>query len=335
MKFYNKKKGLKGFVLAVALATGFFATSEKALASDSVKNYPDRPVRIIVPVSAGGSTDIITRIVAQKLGELWKQTVVVENLTGGGGSIGASRVAKANPDGYTLVAHGDTVLLNTITMKKPPYSMDDFVGVNRFVVNPQVLVSNPKFAPKNIKEYIDYAIKSPNSISLAVPTNGGIGHITHVMLEKDAGISVTHIPYKGGAPAAIDTIAGHVDATIITLAAVAEYINQGSLIALAVSTPQRSPQFPNVPTMAESGYPNTIVESWQGILAPKNTPAAIIDKLHRDIATVMSDPHVIKLAEAQGFQVSPMQSPEAFNKWLKEEHEKYNSIVKSSGILVN
>lgn len=335
MQFCNYKKSLKAFASVVALTTGLLGAHEKALANDAAKNYPDRPVRIIVPVSAGGSTDIITRIVAQKLGEIWKQTVIVENLTGGGGAIGAARAAKANPDGYTLVAHGDTILLNTITMKNPPYTMDDFVGANRFVVNPQVLVSNPKFAPKNIKEYIEYAKKTPNGISLAVPTNGGIGHITHVMLEKDAGISVTHVPYKGGAPAAIDTIAGHVDATIITLAAVAEYINQGSLVALAVSTPERSPQFPNVPTMAESGYPNTVVESWQGILAPKNTPKEIVDKLHRDIATVMSDPHVIKLAEAQGFMVSPMPSTEAFNQWLKKEHVKYGNIVKSSGMTVN
>lgn len=317
------------------LAAGLAMSQAVPAMADEAANYPARPVRLIVPVSAGGSTDTITRIVAQKLGERWHQPVVVDNVTGAGGTIGASHAAKATPDGYTLLVHGDAILLNASTMRKLPYRMDDFVGVNRIAVNPQVLVSNPKFEPKTLRQYIDYAKKSPNAILVGTPTNGGIGHLTHVLLDREAGISVTYIAYKGGAPAAVDTLAGHVNATLITLAAVAEYIKQGKLVALAVSTPYRSPQFPNVPTMAESGYPKVVVESWQGMLAPKETPKAIVDKLNQDLQAVMRDPEVIRRAEAQGFRVATMKSPAEFGNWLKDEFKKYDSLVKSAKITVN
>lgn len=172
----------------------------------------------------------------------------------------------------------------------------------------------------------------PDEIRLAIPTQAGIGHLTHAMLEKEAGIKVTHIPYKGGGPAAVDALGGHVDALIITLAAVTEYIKNGQLIPLAVSTPERSPQFPDVPTMAEAGYPNTVVESWQGMLAPRDTPRPIVDKLHRDILAVMNDPDVQKKAESLGFRVAPMDSVDAFNEWIQAEYKKHGQTIRDAGI---
>lgn len=296
------------------------------------ETYPQRSVRIVVPVSAGGSTDKIARLIAEKLSTAWGQTVIVENITGAGGAIGAAQVARAKPDGYTLVLHSDAIVLNTILIKNPPYTLNDLTGVMRLVVNPQVLVSNPNFEAKTFKEYIDYAKKNPGKISLGLPTSGGIAHIAHEVLAKAADIKVNYIPYKGGAPAALDAMAGHIDATVITLAAVTEQIKGGKLRALAVTTDYRSPVFPDVPTMAESGYPAVNIESWQGMLAPKGTPSAILEKINKDVVAIVSDPANIKQIESLGFSVS-VNSVSAFNTMLQEVRKKYADIISQAGIV--
>lgn len=294
--------------------------------------YPQRSVRIVVPVSAGGSTDKIARLIAEKLSTAWGQTVIVENITGAGGAIGASQVARAKPDGYTLVLHSDAIVLNTILIKNPPYTLNDLTGVMRLVVNPQVLVSNPNFEAKTFKEYIAYAKKNAGKLTLGLPTSGGIAHIAHEVLAKAADIQVNYIPYKGGAPAALDAMAGHIDATVITLAAVTEQIKAGKLRALAVTTDYRSPVFPEVPTMAESGYPAVNIESWQGMLAPKGTPTAILEKINKDVVAIVRDPANIKQIEALGFSVSTNSVP-AFNTMLQEVRQKYADIITQAGIV--
>jgi tripartite-type tricarboxylate transporter receptor subunit TctC len=276
--------------------------------------YPQRSVRIVVPVSAGGSTDKIARLIAEKLSTAWGQTVIVENITGAGGAIGAAQVARAKPDGYTLVLHSDAIVLNTILIKNPPYTSDDLTGVMRLVVNPQVLVSNP------------------GKLTLALPTSGGIAHIAHEVLANAADIKVNYIPYKGGAPAALDTMAGHVNATIITLAAVSEQIKAGKLRALAVTTNYRSPVFPEVPTMAESGYPDVNIESWQGLLAPKGTPVAVLEKINKDVTQIMRDPANIKQIEALGFSVSINTVPEV-QVMLRDLRKKYAETIEKAGIV--
>lgn len=294
--------------------------------------YPQRSVRIVVPVSAGGSTDKIARLIGEKLSTAWGQTVIVENITGAGGAIGASQVARAKPDGYTLVLHSDAIVLNTILIKNPPYTLNDLTGVMRLVVNPQVLVSNPNFEAKTFKEYIAYAKKNPGKLTLGLPTSGGIAHIAHEVLAKAADIQVNYIPYKGGAPAALDAMAGHIDATVITLAAVTEQIKAGKLRALAVTTDYRSPVFPEVPTMAESGYPAVNIESWQGMLAPKGTPTAILEKINKDVMAIVRDPANIKQIEALGFSVSTNSVP-AFNTMLQNVRQKYADIITQAGIV--
>lgn len=294
--------------------------------------YPQRSVRIVVPVSAGGSTDKIARLIAEKLSTAWGQTVIVENVTGAGGAIGAAQVARAKPDGYTLVLHSDAIVLNTILIKNPPYTLNDLTGVMRLVVNPQVLVSNPNFEAKTFKEYIEYAKKNPGKLSMGLPTSGGIAHIAHEVLAKAADIKVNYIPYKGGAPAALDAMAGHIDATVITLAAVSEQIKGGKLRALAVTTDYRSPVFPDVPTMAESGYPAVNIESWQGMLAPKGTPSAILEKINKDVVAIVRDPANVKQIEALGFSVSTNSVP-AFNTMLQDVRKKYSEIIKQAGIV--
>ena len=327
---YITKSMFRSCVVAVSLLLAQGASAESTDKETSA--YPDRPVRIIVPVSAGGSTDTLARIVAQKLGEKWKQSVIVENVTGAGGAIGAAQVARAKPDGYTLVIHSDAIVLNTILLKKAPYRLDDLTGVGRIAVNPQILVSSPNFEAATFRQYIDYAKKNPDTLSLGLPTSGGIAHIAHEVLAREAGISVNYIPYKGGAPAALDTMAGHINATVITLAAVTEYIKDGRLRPLAVTTAYRSPQFPNVPTMAESGYPGVDVESWQGMLAPKGTPDAIVKKINDAIQTVMADQDVRQQIEKQGFGIG-VSSSEDFNLMLKKVHKSYGDVIAQAGIV--
>lgn len=316
------------WVVFLMMAGLSFSASLYAQAS----GYPQRSVRIVVPVSAGGSTDKIARLIAEKLSTAWGQTVVVENVTGAGGAIGAAQVARAKPDGYTFVIHSDAIVLNTILNKTPPYTLNDLTGVMRLVVNPQVLVSNPNFVAKTFKEYIDYAKKNPGKTALGLPTSGGIAHIAHEVLANAADIKVNYIPYKGGAPAALDTMAGHIDATVITLAAVSEQIKGGKLRALAVTTDYRSPVFPDVPTMAESGYPSVNIESWQGMLAPKGTPTEILEKVNQDITAIVRDPANIKQIEALGFSVS-VNSVADFNKALPVLRKKYAETIEKAGIV--
>lgn len=294
--------------------------------------YPQRSVRIVVPVTAGGSTDKIARLIAEKLTGVWGQTVVVENITGAGGAIGAAQVARAKPDGYTFVLHSDAIVLNTILIKNPPYTLEDLTGVMRLVVNPQVLVVNPGFGAQTFKEYVEYAKSNPGKLTLALPTSGGIAHIAHEVLANAADIKVNYIPYKGGAPAALDTMAGHVNATVITLAAVTEQIKAGKLRALAVTTNYRSPVFPDVPTMAESGYPAVNIESWQGILAPKGTPVTILEKINKDITKIVRDPANIKQIEALGFSVSTNTVPEV-QVMLRDLRKKYADTIAQAGIV--
>ncbi len=315
---------------SVFFAFGISLTASYATAQTD--SYPQRSVRIVVPVSAGGSTDKIARLIAEKLTGVWGQTVVVENITGAGGAIGAAQVARAKPDGYTFILHSDAIVLNTILIKNPPYTLDDLTGVMRLVVNPQVLVVNPGFAPQTFKEYVEYAKSHPGKLTLALPTSGGIAHIAHEVLANAAGIKVNYIPYKGGAPAALDTMAGHVNATVITLAAVTEQIKAGKLRALAVTTDYRSPVFPDVPTMAESGYPAVNIESWQGILAPKGTPMAILEKINKDVTQIVRDPANIKQIEALGFSVSANTVPEV-QAMLRDLRKKYAETITKAGIV--
>ena len=311
-------------VLTAALPAAHAAESTPA-------TYPDKPVRFIVPVSAGGSTDKIARVIAEKLAIQWGQTVLVENITGAGGTIGAARVARSKPDGYTLLLHSDAVVLNLAMYSKPGYTLDDLSGVIRAIVNPQVLVVKPSLGIKTFQDYVALAKQKPGEVSVALPTSGGIAHIAHEMVRQRLGIQVNYIPYAGGAPAATDVMGGHVDATIITAAAVTEYIKAGRLIPLAVTTSYRSPAMPDVPTIAEVAVPGFDVESWQGILAPAGTPRQIVEKINRDVAAVLAQPDVRKSVESQGYGISGG-TPQQFDAALRDDYARYSKVIKSSGI---
>ena len=325
----RKTNPLRRKVLALACAAVLPAA---AIAADpGPGTFPGKTVRFIVPVSAGGSTDKIARVLAEKLAIAWGHPVLVENITGAGGSIGASRVAKSKPDGYTLLLHSDAVVLNQALYATPNYSLDDFAGVIRAIVNPQILVVRPTLGIKTFQQYVELVKSKPGEVSVALPTAGGIAHIAHEMINQKLGLKVNYIPYAGGAPAATDVMGGHVDATVITTAAVTEYIKSGRLVPLAVTTNYRSPALPDVPSISEVGIPGFDVESWQGILAPVATPRNIVEKINRDVTAILANPDVRKQIESLGYGVSGG-TPQAFDASLRSDLKRYTAVIKAAGI---
>lgn len=302
-------------------------------APDAAASFPSKPVRIIVPVAPGGSADKLTRTLAEKLGVLWGQAVVVENVAGASGTIGAGRVAKAAPDGYTLLQQGEGLTLNSILFRDLPYdTQKSFTPIIKAVVNPQILVVHPGTGLNTLADYIARAKAQPESISLGLPGNGGIAHVAHEILSQETGAKVNYIPYPGGGPATLDVLAGHTNATLITLAAVTEYVRSGRLRALAVTTSYRSPALPDVPTVAEAGGPAGFsVESWQGYFAPAGTPAAIVHKINRGINQVLQSPEVRAQLEAQGFKVAGGSSADLAAS-LQTERPRYAQAIKTAGL---
>lgn len=297
--------------------------------------WPAKPVRIIVPVAPGGSADKLTRTLADKLAALWGQSVVVENVAGASGTIGAAKVAKAAPDGYTLLQQGEGITLNSLLFTKLPYdSQKSFTPIIKAVVNPQILVVNPATGLHTLGEYLTRAKAQPKSISLALPVNGGIAHVAHEILAQKTGAQVNYIPYPGGGPATLDVLGGHADATLITLAAVTEYVRTGKLHALAVTTPYRSDALPNVPTVAEAGVPGFAVESWQGYFAPVGTPQAIVEKINRDMLTVLQAPDVRTQLEHLGFKTAGG-SPADLVQSLQAERPLYTEAITAAGLTLH
>lgn len=331
----TKRFFLRSLASAAALTLGGTALHFSVLhaATTTAPSFPNKPVRIIVPVAAGGSADKLTRTLAERLSVLWGQSVVVENIAGASGTIGAAKVAKAAPDGYTLLQQGEGLTLNGILFRALPYDTNkSFTPIVKAVVSPQVLVVNPGTGLNTLADYLARAKAQPESISLALPGNGGIAHVAHEILAQETGAKVNYIPYPGGGPAAVDVIAGHANATLITLAAVTEYVRAGRLRALAVTTAYRSPALPQVPTVAEAAQlPGFSVESWQGYFAPVGTPQAVVQKINRDINLVLQSPEIRAQLEAQGFKVAGGTSAD-LAKSLQAEQPLYAHAIKTAGL---
>jgi tripartite-type tricarboxylate transporter receptor subunit TctC len=319
--------------VALACATALLSPAAFAAADDAA-DFPSKPVHIVVPVAAGGSADKLTRLIAERLTQRWGQSVVVENLAGASGTIGAARVAKANPDGYTLLQQGEGLTLNAILFDRLPYNTQTaFAPVIKAVVNPQILVVNPATGIRDFRSYLARAKAQPLSISLALPGNGGIAHVAHEMIAQETGAQVNYIPYPGGGPATLDVLAGHVNATLITLAAVTDHVRAGKLRALAVTTDYRSPALPDVPTMSEAGLPGFAVESWQGYFAPAGTPPAVVAKINRDIQSVLATPETRAKLEDMGFKVAGG-TPGDMAQTLATERLRYAKTIQTAGISV-
>lgn len=307
-----------------------FAAST-AMAADV---YPNRPVRIIVPFAPGGATDIVARLVAQKLTESWGQTMVVDNRAGAGGNIGGELAAKANPDGYTLfMTSGSIVTANQHMYAKMPFSPEkDLVAVTNVASGPQAIVVNPSNPAKTLKDFIAMAKAKPKSMTFG---SAGVGTQTHLAAENfvyTAGIDVTHIPYKGEGPAVTDLIGGQIQFVTPNLSAAITFVNSGKLRALGVTSKERSPQLPNVPAVAETlpGFENL---GWFGFMAPTGTPKAVVDKVHADTVKALRSPDLIKRFNDIGM-VPVGNSPQDFAKDIKAESVRWAKVIKERNLQV-
>jgi len=301
----------------------------------SAQNFPTKPVRVIVPFSAGGATDIVTRVAAQKLTDVWGQTIVVDNRAGASGNIGGELAAKATPDGYTLfMTSGSIVTANQHLFKKMPFNPEkDLVAVINVASGPQALVVNPSFPAKNVKELIAMAKAKPKGITFG---SAGFGTQTHLAAENfiyTAGIDVVHVPYKGEAPAIGDLLGGQIQFVTPNLAAAIAFVRQGRLRALGVTSKQRSAQLPDVPAIAETlpGFENL---GWFGFMAPAGTPKGIVDKINKDTAKALQSEDVRKRLEDLGM-VPAANTPAEFAKAIKEESVRWAKIIHERKLQVN
>jgi tripartite-type tricarboxylate transporter receptor subunit TctC len=318
-------------------AIQFFVLCAAALATAPVaaQGYPNKSVRVIVPFAPGGATDIVARVVAQKLGEMWGQQVVVDNRAGAGGNIGGELAAKSAPDGYTLfMTSGSIVTANQHIYKKMPFDpAKDLLPVTNVANGPQVLVVTPTFPPKTVKEFIALAKAHPGQISYG---SAGYGTQTHLATENflyTARIDVVHVPYKGEAPAIVDTMAGQVPFSTPNLAASINFIQQNKLRALAVTSKQRSPQLPAVPAVAETlpGFENL---GWFGFMVPAGTPKEIVDRVYRDTAKALEAADV--KSRFDGLGMAPVgNSPSDFAKYVREETERWAKIVRERKLQID
>jgi len=297
-------------------------------------NWPSKPIKIIVPVPPGGSLDILARTVAKGLTAKLGQAVIVENMPGGGSNIGFGYVAKAAPDGYTLLVGWDSLAINPALYPSLPYKVENFSPITLAITAPQVLVTGSKLPVKNLKTYIELARREPNAISLANAGNGSPGHLAGALLESRADIKLTNIPYKGGAPAVADLVAGHVDSLMVTLPAAIQHIRSGRLTALGVSSVKRSTGAPEIPTIAEAGLKGYDLNSWQGFLAPAGTPQSIIQLLNKDIVEILKDPEVKQQLVSEGFEVIAS-SPKTLADYLATSTPKWAKLVKDSGAKID
>ncbi|OIQ91216.1 tripartite tricarboxylate transporter family receptor [mine drainage metagenome] len=304
-------------------------------ASGYAQDYPVRPIRIIVPFSAGGAVDGPTRLIAQELAKRIGQPVYVENKPGAGATIGSEIAAKAAPDGYTLLLASQTNAISATLYSKLPFDpVEDFAPICLLGREPGVLVVNPAFPAKTIKELIAYAKQRPGEVNFASSGNGSGQHLFAAMFASMAGLKLRHIPYRGSAQATADVVAGRVPMYIPGMAGVMGLIKAGKLRPLAVTGTTRSPELPDVPTLAESGLPNYSAYVWLGLLAPKGTPAPIIAKLNRELVAVLAMPTVKAYMNKGSIEVVGS-TPAEFGKYFREEKQRWAGVIKETGAHVN
>ena len=305
------------------------------LGSAMAQTYPAKPVKILVPFVAGGTSDIVARAVAQKLNEAG-YTTVVENRPGANGSIAAEALAKSPNDGYTLMVGSiGTYAINMGLYKNPKYDvMRDFDAITVAVRTPNVLIVPPQFPANNLKEFIDYARKNPGKVAYGSSGSGSSDHLSAEMFKLQTQTFGVHIPYRGGAAAQTDIMAGNIEASFQNFGTVVPYIKAGRMKALGVTSRQRMPQLPDVPTLIESGMKDFDVTSWQAVAAPKGTPADIVRKLHADIAKGLNSPDMVQRFNGLGFEVVTNTPTEA-QAFFKSEIDRWTAVVKASGATVD
>jgi tripartite-type tricarboxylate transporter receptor subunit TctC len=325
--------GILLYLSTTFLAGGAFSDAQLQAQTAA---YPTRPVKVVIPFPPGGPLDAVGRAVAQKLTEAWGQSVVVDNRPGAGGNIGADLVAKSPPDGYTVVMGAlSTHAVNPSLYPTMPYdAVKDFAPITLVAITPNVLVVNPTLPVHSVKELIAYAKANPGKLSFGSGSNGSAGHLAGELFKVDGGVDMTHIPYRGGAPAMQALLAGDTQLMFDNLANSMPQVKAGKLRALAVTTAQRSRLVPELPTMIESGMPGFDISTWFGLLAPTGTPPEIIAKWNAEVTRILSSPDMRERLAAQGAEAAPT-TPQQFAQFIAAELPKYARIVKASGAKVD
>jgi tripartite-type tricarboxylate transporter receptor subunit TctC len=294
--------------------------------------YPSKPIRLIVPYAAGGSTDTLARVVGQQLGERLGRQVVIDNRTGAGTIVGTEIAAQAAADGYTFLMATPPLAVNPALYGKVPYDLDrDFAAVTNVAGASNLLVVHPALPALSVKELVALLKANRGKYNYGSSGVGGASHLAMALFMSMAALDAQHVPYKGGAPAVADLVAGRVDLMMANLTTAQPHIRAGRLRGLGVGTRARSPLFPEMPTIAEAGLPGYEANNWNGVVAPKKTPRAVIDRLHREIVAVLNEPATAKRLAAQGLE--PIgDTPAQFAQYLKSEAAKWGRVVKAAGI---
>jgi tripartite-type tricarboxylate transporter receptor subunit TctC len=296
------------------------------------QGWPQKPVKIIIPFAPGGNTDGIARIVAQRLGDAFAQQFIVENRPGAGGALAAEAVARSPADGYTLFLTSVSVLAILPAMTRTSYDpVKDFVPISNIGTNPNVLVTHPGFPAKSVAEFVDYVRAQPQKLSYVASSLGSLAHLSMALFLKRAGLEMIPVSYKGGAVPLTDVIAGHVPTYFPPISDVLPHRTSGALRLLAVSSEQRAPQIPDVPTLSESGFPGFKTQTWNGLLAPTGTPKEIIERIAREIARAVREPTFVE--RLASFGVDPLgNSPAEFAAMIAADIPFWAEAVKIAGV---
>jgi tripartite-type tricarboxylate transporter receptor subunit TctC len=298
----------------------------------SAQTYPAGPMRIVVPFPPGGGTDILARSIAQKLSEAWGVSVIVDNRGGANGTIGAAAVAKAPPDGNTIIVVPSGFAVNPSIYKNLPFdTVRDFAPVTQLAASPLVLVVHPSFPPKSVKELVAFLRARPGAINYGSSGNGSPPHLATELFKLLTATQMTHIPYKGAGPAAVDVIAGQIPIYFMNALSAVPHMRSGRLRSLGVTSDRRFPGLPGVPTIAEAGVPGYAMTNWYGMLAPAATPRASLTKLHGEVARILNLPELKERLSSEGAEVVAS-TPEQFAAFLRSEMAMAAKIVKASGM---
>ena len=310
------------------LALGLLASPPVA-----AQTWPTKPVRFIVPFPPGGSVDPLARMVGVKLGESLGQQFIVENKPGAAGSIGAAFVAKSPPDGYTFLFVFDTHAVNPSLIPNLPFdTLKDLAPVTLIGTAPMAIATNPSKPYKSFADVVSAAKAKPDAVTFGSIGNGSLGHLTMILVQQAAGIKLVHVPYKGGGPMTQDALGGQIDLAIGSVAVLTPHVKGGKLRAVAVTGDKRSHAMPDVPALAEQGFPGFSALAWWAIFAPAGTPNPIMDKFHAELVKAFNQPDVRKLLTEQLGMDLVVGSPEALQKWLTDEMQRWGKVVRDNNI---